>query len=127
MNRIVRQALAIGAGFATVVVLSLAADQALDASSLSPLTDMNNPGLAVATLYRALFTVAGGAITTLLARGYGYRPAVILAGIGVVGGLAGVAAWFAVPDLGPLWYPVAVLVTGPPCALAGAWLVLRRG
>jgi len=42
------------------------------------------------------------------------RHALILGLVGLVAGLLGVIANIAKPELGPLWYSIAVAVTGPP-------------
>ena len=85
---------------------------------------LSNGLFALAATYRALFTGLGGAITTALSREASFRPAQILSGLGLLGGLAGLAAWFATPDLGPLWYAAFIPLSAVPCTLPGAWLVL---
>jgi hypothetical protein len=52
------------------------------------------------------------------------RYAVILGLIGLIPGGAGVIAAAAM-DLGPLWYPIAIALTGLPCCCLGG--VLRAG
>ena len=127
MTALWRRVLAIAAGFVTVAVLSLATDVVLRGVGVfPPLPKVMSDGLfALAASYRAAFTVLGGAVTTVLAREASYRPAQILAGLGLLGGLAGVAAWFATPDIGPLWYALSIPVSAIPCTLLGAWLARR--
>jgi len=47
---------------------------------------------------------------------------VILGFVGLVPGIAGVLVNVAKPELGPLWYPVVIAVTGVPCAWLGGAL-----
>ena len=54
------------------------------------------------------------------------RHALILGLVGLVAGLLGVIANIAKPELGPLWYSIAVAVTGPPCAWLGGVLYGNR-
>ena len=42
-----------------------------------------------------------------------------------MGGLAGLAAWFAMPDLGPSWYAATIPIGAISCTPLGAGLVLR--
>jgi len=42
-----------------------------------------------------------------------------------MGGLAGLAAWFAPPDLGPSWYAATIPIAAISCTPLGAGLVLR--
>lgn len=128
MTPVWRRTLAVVAGFASVAILSVATDAAMHATGVFPPLpqDMTPALFAFAATYRAAFTVLGGAITTHLAREVSYRPAQILAGLGLLGGLAGVAVWFTQPNLGPLWYTLTIPLSAIPCTLAGAWIV-RRG
>ncbi len=128
MTPVWRRVVAVVAGFGSVAVLSVGADALMHASAVFPPDPARmTPGLfGLAATYRAVFTVAGGAITTRLAREDSYRPAQILAFLGLLGGLAGLAAWFTKPDLGPLWYAVSIPLTAIPCTLFGAWIVLQR-
>ena len=123
-----RRAIAIVTGFVSVAVLSIGADTVMHGASYYPAepSQMSNGLFAVAATYRAVFTVLGGAITTALSRETTFRPAQILSFLGLLGGLAGVAAWLATPNLGPLWYAATIPISAVPCTLFGAWLVLRR-
>lgn len=122
-----RRAFAIVAGFLAVAALSIAMDAALHANGLlpQPPQPMSDGLYALAATYRALFTLAGGSITTRLSGETSYRPAQILAALGLLAGLAGVAAWTRAPDLGPFWYALSIPVSAIPCTLAGAWIALR--
>ena len=128
MTPLWRRSVAVVAGFVTVAVLSTGADAVMHAAGTFPPQpqDMTTGLFALAATYRAAFTVLGGAVTTLLARDASDRPAQILAGLGLLGGLAGVAVWFSQPNLGPLWYALSIPISAIPCTLAGAWLVRRN-
>jgi hypothetical protein len=52
------------------------------------------------------------------------RHVTVLAVIGLIGGAAGVAVAIGRSDLGPLWYPIAILLTAYPCTWLGG--VLRE-
>jgi hypothetical protein len=54
------------------------------------------------------------------------RHVLIGACIGLVIGAAGVVAAASIGGLGPLWYPVAVAVTGPPCNVLGGAIYVRQ-
>jgi hypothetical protein len=86
---------------------------------------MHDTGLLVLALsYRMIYTVIGGLIAAWLAPDAPMRHAVILGLVGLVPGGAGVIAAAAM-DLGPLWYPIAIALTGLPCCCLGG--VLRVG
>ena len=117
------------AGLVTVVVLSLGADEVLHLLKVYPPwgEPMYEPGLNLLALsYRAVFTVIGGYITAMLAPRSPMRYVAIGAGIGLVLGIAGVVAAISVGGLGPIWYPIALAVTGPPCTILGGALYVRR-
>ncbi len=115
---------AIVAGFVAVFVLSLGTDQVLHALKVYPPWGEPMAGalFVVATGYRIVYTILGGYITARLAPHAPVRHALILGFIGLVPGILGVIVNIAKPELGPLWYPIAVLVTGPPCAWLGGVL-----
>ena len=119
-----RSILAIALGFVTVVILSLGADAALRGLGVFPAepSAMSGGLFALATLYRAVFTGLGGALTGLLTPRPDQRDVRVLAGAGVIAGLGGVAAWFAAPGLGPLWYALLIPITGAIAALIGGGL-----
>lgn len=119
---------AVLAGFATIVVLSLAADMLMQAAGAFSPGQMSNQGeFAVAALYRAAFTVVGGYVTARLAPDRPLRHAWLLAGIGLLAGLGGIAAYFAggAAEMGPLWYAVSIPVSAIPCVWLGARLARR--
>jgi peptidoglycan/LPS O-acetylase OafA/YrhL len=89
---------------------------------------MSDQLFALAAAYRALFTVAGGYVTASLAPDRPMRHAWILAGIGLVAGLAGVVVYYTMggSELGPVWYAIAIPVEAVPCVWLGGWLAASR-
>src|SRR5512138_2664164 len=87
-----RSALAMLAGFFTVVALSLATDQVLYVLQVYPPwgEPMFAPGLnALALSYRVVFTILGGFVTARLAPYAPMRHVTILAVTGLIAGAAG--------------------------------------
>jgi len=111
------------AGFVAVVVLSLGTDWVLHAAGVFPALGqkMSDALFVLATVYRTLYGVVGSYVTARLAPD---RPM----GHALVGGLIGVAmstlgavvTWN--KDLGPRWYPLALIVTAMPTAWLGGKL-----
>ncbi len=122
-RRIGRSIGALFAGFVVVVVLSLGTDLALHAAGIFPALGqrMSDALFVLATVYRTLYGVVGSYVTARLAPD---RPM----GHALVGGLIGVAlstlgavvTWN--KDLGPHWYPLALIATAMPTAWLGGKL-----
>jgi hypothetical protein len=124
-----RSVLAVFVGFVAVVVLSLGADEVLHLLKVYPPwgEPMYQPGLNLLALsYRAAFTVVGGYLTAWTAPHSPMRHVFIGASIGLAIGVAGVIAATAIGGLGPIWYPIAVAVAGPPCTVVGGAVYVRR-
>jgi hypothetical protein len=120
-----RSIVAVGAGFLTVVVLSLATDQLLHVLDVYPAwgQPMYETGLnALALSYRIVYTLLGGFITVRLAPRAPMRHGTILAMIGLAAGTAGAIVAITQADLGPSWYPIALAVTAYPCTWFGGRL-----
>lgn len=127
-RRLVRSALAVLGGLVAIVALSMLADEvayALGVFERGKVTYETEP-YVIATAYRAVIGVAGCWLAARLAPSHPMRHALIVGGIGVVMTTAGVAAAFSM-DLGPVWYPIALLVVTMPCAWLGGVLNGRRG
>lgn len=127
-RRIWRSIGAVVAGLAANVVLAMAADQVAYAADLFPrppaITYETTP-YVIATLYRALFGVAGAWLTARLAPSGPMRHAMILGGIGLL--LSGLGLLAAMTmQMGPVWYPAALVAVTLPCAWAGGKLGGRR-
>jgi len=107
---------AVVAGFVAIVALSLGTDEVLHVLKVYPPWGQPMTGglFALATAYRIVYTVAGGYLTARLAPHAPVRHAFILGLVGLVPGVAGVGVAIAKPELGPLWYPVALVLTGLP-------------
>ncbi len=119
---------AVVAGFVAVFALSVGTDQVLHGLKVYPPWGEPMAGAlyVMATAYRIVYTILGGYITARLAPDAPVRHALILGLVGLVAGILGVIANIAKPELGPLWYSIAVLVTGPPCAWLGGVLYGNR-
>ncbi len=115
-------------GFAATFVLSVGTDAALHLAGVFPALGQPVSGalLALATVYRAAYTVAGGWVTARLAPARPMRHVLALGAIGLVAAAAGAAATWNRPELGPHWYPVALVVMALPAVWAGGWLQERR-
>lgn len=73
--------------------------------------------VVTATLYRSVYTVAGGYITAALAPTPPMRYVWILGILGTVAGTLGAVATIPM-GIAPTWYPIALVVL----ALPGVWL-----
>lgn len=113
---------AVIAGFVTVLVTHTGTDAILHAAAVFP-TDapMSNQLFGLALAYRVVFTVLGGYVTARLAPYKPLRHAFVLGALGLLGAGAGLAATLvSTPRLGPVWYPLALLLLTPPACLLGA-------
>jgi hypothetical protein len=127
-RRLLRSAGAVLAGFVAVVVLSLATDQVLHVLQVYPPwgQPMFDPGLNLLALsYRIVYTIVGGYMTARLAPQNPIRHALVLGVIGTAVGTAGAIATIPL-HLGPTWYPIALVLTGLPCAWLGGALFGTR-
>ena len=80
--------------------------------------------VVTATIYRSIFTVGGGYLTAALAPDRPMLYAVILGLFGIVASTAG--AIVMIPrNLGPTWYPIALIVLALPCTWLGGKLKTR--
>ena len=116
---------AVVAGFLAVVILSIGTDAGLHAAGIFPgLGERMSDGLFVlATIYRTIYGVVGSYITARLAPCKPMKHALVGGVIGMVLATIGaVATWN--KDLGPRWYPVALVVGALPTAWVGARLLL---
>ena len=100
-------------GFLTVVILSVAMDTILEQAGIFPPLGsgirMMTWMLALALLYRSLFTIFGGYVTAKLTPQNPKRQVMILGIIGTIAGIAGVVMGW---GLGDHWYPIAIALTG---------------
>jgi hypothetical protein len=115
---------AILAGMVFIVVTHTATDFILESLGIftPPSQGFHTTWMVVtATIYRSIFTVAGGYLTAALAPNRPMLYAVILGAIGIAAGTAG--AIVTIPlGIAPLWYPIALIVLALPCTWLGAKL-----
>ena len=121
-RRLGRSIGAVLAGFLTVLVTHTGSDAILHAVGVFSRDLMLSTELfALALGYRIAFTVLGGYVTARLAPQKPVKHALVLGALGLLGAGAGVIATLvSTPKLGPLWYPLALLLTTlPACWLGG--------
>ena len=124
-----RSVLAIVAGFLVVVILSLGIDEVLHLLKVYPPwgEPMHDPGLnALALSYRIVITVFSGYVTARLAPRNPMKHVLVAGLIGILLGIAGVVGAMKIL-MGPIWYPVAIAVTGFPSVWLGGMLYARSG
>lgn len=122
-RRLWRSTGAVLLGLFAVVVLSLVTDQLLHRLEVyppwgQPMRDTADNLLALA--YRIVYGIVGGYIAARSAPRDPMRHALLLGGAGTILSLAGAVAAIQM-DLGPAWYPIALVVSALPTAgLGGA-------
>ena len=120
---------AIVLGFFAVVVLSLGTDQVLHLLKVYPPwgRPMFEPRLNLLALsYRIVYSVLGSYIAARFAPRNPMRHALILGAVGFVLSIPGVIFITTHTNLGPAWYPIALVVTALPCAWLGGVLHQRK-
>jgi len=116
-------------GFFAVVVLSLGTDEVLHLLKVYPPwgKPMFEPRLNLLALsYRLVYAVLGSYIAARFAPRNHMRHAMILGIIGLVFSAAGAVVAITHTDIGPAWYPIALVVTALPCAWLGGVLYQQR-
>lgn len=118
-----RSTRAVLAGLLTILVTHLGTDALLYAVGVYPTGVTMSAGLfGLALAYRSVFSVLGAYVTARLAPRRPLKHALVLGGIGSLFSLVGVIANLAHPEMGPLWYPLALLALTLPCCWLGAKL-----
>jgi len=120
-----RSAGAVLLGFAAVVALSLGTDQLLHVLEVYPPwgQPMHDPGLNLLALsYRIVYAIFGSFLAARFAPRRPMLHAMVLGFVGLVVSSAGAVAAISMADLGPSWYPIALVLTALPCAWAGGRL-----
>jgi hypothetical protein len=112
---------AVFAGFLLVVILSVGTDLGLRALKIfPPLGQGMSDGLFIlATIYRTIYSIIGSYTTARLAPRRPMLHAMVGAAVGTLVGTLGALLTWKHTELGPHWYPVALIVTGFPCAWIG--------
>jgi hypothetical protein len=119
-RRWLRTVLAIFAGFVVVVVLSIGTDAILHALKIYPTLGqgMSDQLFLLATAYRTLYGIIGSYVTARLAPDRPMWHAMVGGVIGLILSIVGAVATWKHTEMGPHWYPLALVVT----ALPSAWL-----
>jgi hypothetical protein len=129
LRRQLRSTGAVLLGLFAVVVLSLGTDQVLHTLEVYPPwgQPMHDPGANLLALaYRSVYAVVGSYLAARFAPRNPMRHALALGVVGFALSLAG--AIVTIPmDLGPAWFPIALVVTALPCAWLGGVLHRIRG
>jgi hypothetical protein len=123
-RRVGRSIVALIAGFAVNIVLTLGTDAWLSVMGILPALGqqpMNHAQSVLATVYRTLYSVISSYVVARLAP---YRPmehALTGAGIGMaLATIGAIATWHR--GLGPHWYPLALIVLALPTGWLGGKL-----
>jgi hypothetical protein len=120
-----RSLLALLAGFAVGIILSLGTDLSLHAAGFVPALSQrwSNQLLLVATAYRAVYSTIASYVVAWLAPNRPMGHALVGGAVGLVmSTLGAVAAWNRA--LGSHWYPVALVLIAMPAAWIGGRLRL---
>lgn len=120
-----RSILAVLAGLAIVVALSVGTDAVLEATVLPQMVSADPPDtqLFIALCYRTAITVFAGFVTARLAPAKSMLHGVILGIVGtLLGALGAVAMW----NIGHHWYPILLAVLALPSCWLGAKLAPVR-
>ena len=119
---------AILAGIVFIVVTHMLTDMVLEKLGIftPPEQGFHTTWMVVtATLYRTIYTTAGGYVTAALAPNPKMRYVIILGIFGTV--TATLAAVVTIPmRLGPAWYPIALALLAFPSVWLGGKLVVAR-
>jgi hypothetical protein len=125
-----RSVAAVLLGLIAVVVLSLGTDQVLHVLGVyppwgQPMWETNDNLLAFA--YRSVYAVVGGYVAARLAPHHPMHHVMALGGLGFVAALVGAIATIPL-ELGPDWYPIALVLTALPLTwLGGVVHRVRQG
>jgi len=115
------------AGFAFVLFATLTMDKLLQTLGIFPALGQytSDKPLLIATAYRVVLGAMGSYLTARLAPHSPMLHAMIGGGIGALLSTVGaIATWN--QNLGPHWYPIALIVFALPQSWLGAKLFLRR-
>lgn len=128
MGKLLKSIWAVFAGFFTVFALSILTDVILESLGVFPPSDQGLfvPWmLALALIYRSIYAAVGGYVTAVLAPQKPMRHVMILAGIGLLGAIAGIVV-NTTQNLGPAWYPIALAALTLPCVWLGGKLGIHK-
>ena len=124
MSNTAKSIAAVILGFISIVALSVGTDLLMRRFGLLAVNGvmMSSKQFLLAFSYRVLISIFGCYLAARLAPNRPMLHALWLGIIGLVFSSLGVAASYARPDLGPHWYPIALLLITLPCAYAGGKL-----
>ena len=114
------------AGFAALVILSMATDMILETAGIMKIDPfIDNPDwlILIIIMYRTAYSIFGCYLAARMAPNKPMRHALILGIIGVVLTTIGTIVMWDVP---PHWYPISLAVLTMPAAWAGGRLGLRK-
>lgn len=123
-----RSIAALLAGFVVVVILSLATDAVLHATGIFPHLGRSMSGalFLLATTYRTLYAVLGSYMTARLAPNRPMQHALLGGVIGLALSVLGTVVTWNKTELGPHWYPLALVATAIPAAWVGGKLRMMQ-
>jgi hypothetical protein len=123
-RRMLRSIGAVGAGLLAVIILSLGTDVIMHVAKVfPPWSERMTDGLFVlATVYRCIYAVVGSYLAARLAPDRLMKHALVLGFVGFAVCILGLVVTWNQPELGPRWYPIALVVTALPCAWLGGKL-----
>ncbi len=130
-GNILRSILAIVAGIAVGVVLSLVTDIAMRSAGVFPPLNqrMADPLLGLAVAYRTVYGVISSYVTARLAPNRPMGHALLLGALGLFVNVVGTAwTWNKGPAFAPHWYPLVLILLALPTAwLGGKLRVMQLG
>jgi hypothetical protein len=124
-RRIGRGIVAVLAGFLAIVVLDNGLDFVVHATGIFPPfgQPMADSLFLLALAYRTVDAIIGTYLVGRLAPHHPRRHSLALGSLGVVlSSLGVVATVYGGPELGPIWYPLALVAISLPCAWIGGTL-----
>ena len=111
---------AVVAGVLAIIIVTTLVDVALHMIGVFPASTqpLSDPLAALATFYRIVISIGGAWLTARLAPSKPMKHAMILGYVGVVLGLVGLVVTWNL-NLGPRWYPIALVLLAVPQCWAG--------
>jgi|SRR5882724_1141256 len=113
---------AVVVGLVVIGILSIGTDRLLVATGVYR-DPMTNSMFLIATTHRLVYGVLGCYVTARIAPQRPMRYAIILGVVGLILNILGLMTAIAAgPELGPKWYPIALILAAIPCAWVGGRL-----
>ncbi len=122
--RWLRSAAALLWGFLVVIALTIGTDAGLHAIGIFPPLGqaMSDALFLLATAYRTVYAILGSYVTARTAPSKPMQHALAGGVIGLALSIAGAAATWNRVEMGPHWYPLALVATALPSAWVGGTL-----